>query len=68
MYNIDYYRGRAEAAKEAHELLQLIHSHDSAVVEQLEILSNHLLRMAERAEHDIDIELSIMEGNELLRG
>ena len=67
MYNIDYYRGRADAAKEAHELLQLIHSHDPEVVEQMSILSKHLLDMAERADHYIDMELSIMEGDDLLR-
>ena len=68
MYNIDYYQGRAEAAKETHELLQLIHSHDAATIEQLEILSKHLMGMIERAEHNIDMELSIMECDELLRG
>ena len=67
MNSIEYYRGRAEAAKEARELLQLIHTHDPATIEQLEILSKHLSGMVERADHYIDIELSIMEGNELLR-
>lgn len=67
MNSIEYYRGRAEAAKEAYELLQLVHSHDPATLEQLTILSKHLADMAESAEHYIDIELSIMEGNELLR-
>lgn len=67
MYTIEYYRGRAEAAKETHELLQVIHSHDPETIEQLEILSKHLLGMIERAEYYIDMELSIMEGDELLR-
>ena len=65
MNSIEYYRGRAEAAKEAHELLQLIYSHDPTTMVQLEILSKHLADMAERADHYIDMELSIMEGNEL---
>lgn len=67
MNTIEYYRGRAEAVKEAHELLKLIHSNDPDTLEQLAILSKHLSGMVEQADHYIDMELSIMEGNELLR-
>lgn len=68
MNTIEYYRGRAEAVKEVHELLKLIHSNDLGTLEQLSILSKHLSGIVERSDHYIDMELSVMEGNELLRG
>ena len=61
MDSIDYYRGRAEAAKEVHELLQLIYTKDMATLEQLEILSKYLLGMAERANQYVDVKLNMME-------
>lgn len=65
---MEYYRGKAEAIKEAYELLQLIHTSDNVVESQLNVLAEHLRGMIERAENTINVSLNLMEAEELLRG
>lgn len=59
--NIDYCEGRISAFKEAMQLLCMLHSTDTVINTQLEILLEHLGKQALREEHFIEDTLDAME-------